>query len=101
MSWDDRVDNMIEEQFPEPSKRAYDWREFALKVEGHIEDYTVPQYGDKGVDQCTDYDERDFKKQINKYANRLDSNMRGTVEAKRDLLKICHYAQMLHDLIEE
>lgn len=83
------------------SERGKDWGNFAYKVFTHIEDYTVPQYGDKGADQCTDYDERDFKKQIKKYANRLDSNMRGTVEAKRDLLKICHYAQMLHDLIEE
>ena len=83
------------------SDRGNDWEEFSFRVLDHIENYTVPQYGDKGSDQCTDYDDRDFKKQIKKYANRLDSNMRGTVEAKRDLLKICHYAQMLHDLIED
>lgn len=100
MSWDDRVDNMIEEQFPEPSKRAYDWREFALKVEGHIEDYTVPQYGDKGSDQCTEFTRQDFETQIKKYANRMGKNSRPGQD-RLDLLKICHYAQMLHDLIEE
>ena len=100
MSWDDRVDEMIEEQFPEPSIRAYEWRDFALKVEAHIEDYTVPQYGDKGEDQCTEFTRQDFETQIKKYANRMGKNSRPGQD-KLDLLKICHYCQMLHDLIEE
>lgn len=100
MSWDDRVDEMTEDQFPLPSKRAFDWRDFSYKVEAHIEDYTVPQYGDKGSDQCTEFTVQDFQTQIKKYANRMGRNSRPGQD-KLDLLKMAHYCQMLHDLIKE
>ena len=82
------------------SERGKDWGNFAYKVFAHIEDYTVPQYGDKGTDQCTDFTRQDFETQIKKYANRMGKNSRPGQD-RLDLLKICHYAQMLHDLIEE
>ena len=82
------------------SKRGEDWVEFSFKVVNHIDEYTVPQYGDKGEDQCTEFTRQDFETQIKKYANRMGKNSRPGQD-KLDLLKICHYAQMLHDLIEE
>lgn len=82
------------------SKRGDDWANFSAAVITHIEDYTVPQYGDKGVDQCTEFTITDFQTQIKKYANRMGKNSRPGQD-KLDLLKICHYCQMLHDLIEE
>lgn len=82
------------------SERGLDWEEFSGKVFEHIENYTVPQYGDKGQDQCTEFTRQDFETQIKKYANRMGKNSRPGQD-KLDLLKICHYAQMLHDLIEE
>ena len=82
------------------SKRGYDWEEFAAKVFNHIEDYTVPQYGDKGDDQCTDFTVEDFRTQIKKYANRMGRNSRPGQD-KLDLLKMCHYIQMLHDKLED
>lgn len=82
------------------STRAVDWVVFSNQVAEHIEKYTVPQYGDKGSDQCTEFTRQDFETQIKKYANRMGKNSRPGQD-RLDLLKICHYAQMLHDLIEE
>ena len=82
------------------SERGLDWLNFSEGVFNHIEDYAVPQYGDKGQDQCTEFTIQDFQTQIKKYANRMGKNSRPGQD-KLDLLKICHYAQMLHDLIED
>ena len=83
-----------------PSLRGQDWQFFSNAVLDHIEDYTVPQYGDKGSDQCTEFTVQDFQTQIKKYANRMGRNSRPGQD-KLDLIKICHYCQMLHDLIED
>ena len=80
--------------------RGGDWADFSFKVLDHIENYTVPQYGDKGSDQCTEFTRQDFETQIKKYANRMGKNSRPGQD-RLDLLKICHYCQMLHDLIKE
>jgi len=82
------------------SERGKDWVEFSSKVLNHINTYTTKQYGDKGSDQCTEFTRQDFETQIKKYANRMGKNSRPGQD-KLDLLKICHYCQMLHDLIEE
>lgn len=82
------------------SIRGDDWVKFSLKVLHHIDDYTVPQYGDKGSDQCTEFTRQDFETQLKRYTNRMGKNSRPGQD-KLDLLKICHYSQMLHDLIED
>jgi len=70
-----------------------EWRTFSREVRQHIEDYTVPQWGDKPDDQLsTDWTEADCMLAIKKYANRAGKNSRGPVEDQRDLLKIAHYA---------
>lgn len=85
---------------PTMSYRGSDFASFTFKVIDHIYNYTVPQYGDKGGDQCTNFTRQDFETQIKKYANRMGKNSRQGQD-KLDLLKICHYCQMLYDLIEE
>lgn len=82
------------------SERAIDWEQFSSKVHDHIENYTVPQYGDKGNDNATDYGVPDFHREIKRYTKRMESNMRPG-EAKRDLLKMCHYCQMLYDILPD
>lgn len=82
--------------FPIPSKRGTDWLNFSLLVLDHIENYTVPQYGDKGIDQVTEFYISDFKTQIQKYLNRFGKNARPGQD-QLDLLKIAHYTQMLHE----
>lgn len=82
------------------SKRGEEWNLWSYLVFEHIEKYTVPQYGDKGDDQCTHYEVRDFMKQIQKYANRQGKNSRPGQD-QLDLLKIAHYAQMTWTKLEE
>jgi len=81
------------------SKRGEDWQKFSAEVFTHIEEYTVPQYGDKGEDQCTEFTEQDFITQLKKYINRFGRNSR-TGQDKLDLMKIAHYAQMLSEKVE-
>jgi hypothetical protein len=75
------------------SNRAAEWFIFSELVARHIEEYTVPQYGDKPNDQLhTDFSIDDCMQSIKRYANRTGRNSRGAKEEKRDPLKIAHYA---------
>ena len=78
----------------ELSERGRDWMRFSSKVLDHIENYTVPQYGDKGSDRATHYTQEIIADHIGRYKDRIGSNARGTIEAKRDMIKIAHYAQL-------
>jgi hypothetical protein len=82
------------------SLKATEWLDFSSKVFKHIENYVVPQYGDHGSDPCTEYDFKDFVRQIEKYIKRFGRNSREGQD-KLDLLKIAHYACMLHSKISE
>lgn len=74
------------------TERGKEWEIFSKTVWNHIEDYTVPQYGDWPDDAAENYTPRDCIKQIEKYASRFGKNQRGEEEQKRDILKIAHYA---------
>ncbi len=80
--------------------RAVEWADFSFLVLEHIEKYTVPQYGDKGEDQCSEFASSDFITQMKKYLNRYGKNSREGQD-KLDLLKIAHYACMLHAKLSE
>ena len=73
--------------------RTAEWLEFAYKVADHIENYTIPQYGDKGKDQATDWSIDHCIEQTKKYANRFGKNQRPGQEML-DFMKGCHYLQL-------
>lgn len=75
------------------AQRTKDWNEFAAKMADHIENYTVPQYGDAPNDNVAAWSAQDCIAQIQKYATRFGSNQRTGQEAL-DLMKIAHYAQL-------
>lgn len=75
------------------SERGQDWRKFSDEVLTHIERYTVPQYGDKGADQASDYNASMHVVQAKKYLSRFGSNTRPGQELL-DLKKAAHYIQM-------
>lgn len=89
-----------EDYEPTPALRASEWLSFSRKVFNHIQNYTVPQYGDKGHDQCSEFTEADFITQMKKYLNRYGKNSREG-QQKLDLLKIAHYAGMLYTKLIE
>lgn len=75
------------------SQRTKDWNEFAAKVADHIENYTVPQYGDAPNDNVESWSSQDCIAQIQKYAARFGTNQRAGQE-ELDLMKIAHYSQL-------
>lgn len=82
------------------SEKSISWLDFCSEVVDHIEDYVVPQYGDKHEDECAEYSVEDCIKQIKKYATRNGRNSR-QAQDQLDLIKIAHYAQMAWDKLEE
>lgn len=81
------------------SKRGSDWVIFTDAVLNHIENYTVPQYGDYPDDNVAMWTSSDCMKQVERYLKRLNTNQRPG-ERKRDLLKIAHYTQLAHDKLD-
>jgi hypothetical protein len=82
------------------SLKGNDWCSFASDVASHIENYCVPQYGDKPNDVASSYTLEELNMQMKRYLARQGKNARPGQE-KLDLLKIAHYAQMSYTLIEE
>jgi len=75
------------------SIRADEWVMFSNAVADHIEFYTVPQYGDKGEDLCSDYSVEKCIDQAKKYLARHGRNSRPGQD-QQDLLKAAHYLQI-------
>lgn len=94
------LDTNLWGNLPTKTVRGQDWCYFAGRVLHHVEDYTVPQYGDAPGDQIGSFTIEDFKTQLARYVNRIGKNVRGQEEALRDCLKIAHYAQLLHDKLK-
>lgn len=82
------------------SKRARAWRGFSEEVVAHIENYTVPQYGDLGCDIATGYTAEYCVSQVEKYMARFGRNMRPG-QQRLDLLKAAHYLQMAAAQLEK
>jgi len=83
------------------SLRAHEWERFSDTVLRHIENYSVPQYGDKPDDEAESWTPEECVKQIGKYVARFESNMRGPDERKRDLMKAAHYAGLAYMKLQE
>jgi len=82
------------------SKRKDQFMDFADIVTGHIEHYTVPQYGDAPDDQVEEWTPAQCMDSVKRYVNRINSNQRGHVETLRDMLKIAHFACLAFDKLE-
>lgn len=77
------------------TNRGAEWEAFSKEVLEHVEDYTVPQYGDAPGDLVETSTVEDIKVNLERYIRRIGKNARGPVEARRDALKIAHYACLL------
>lgn len=75
------------------TKRGEQFISFAECLLQHIEQYTVPQYGDAPNDLVEDWSVDDCLRQIQKYTKRQGKNARKDQDGQ-DLMKIAHYAQL-------
>lgn len=101
---------MIIKEFPndiivrykkEISAKALDWLSFSDSVVNHIENYVIPQYGDKGKDPYSENELIEFLKQIDKYTKRNINGNKRDGQLKLDLLKIAHCAQMAFEKLDD
>lgn len=76
--------------------RGLQWVNFANEVLAHIENYTVPQYGDTPCDQVEEWSTHDCIQAIRKYASRAGKNTRENQDLL-DIKKIAHYACLAYD----
>jgi len=96
----DKLKTLIDDVITECSVRGNNWSEFAFEVFAHIEEYTIPQYGDKGLDQVTGWIVEDCLKAVKKYASRYGTNQRPG-QQKLDFLKMAHFIQLACEKFEE
>lgn len=78
------------------SKRGEEFIDFSKEVVHHIDNYTVPQYGDAPNDMVEEWNPEHITNQIQKYAKRMQNNGRGDSDNILSCLKIAHYACILH-----
>ncbi len=83
------------------SKKTEQWDRFSREVANHIEGYVIQQYGDYPDPMIEGFDMKDLKTQLVRYVGRIGQNSRGLVEAKRDCLKIAHYACFLYNYLKD
>lgn len=74
------------------SKRETEFFHFANIVLGHIDRYTIPQYGDAPSDEVESWSAEQCVLAIQKYTKRFPVAQRGRLELLRDLVKIAHFA---------
>lgn len=75
------------------SERGREWLEFAFDVAAHIENYTVPQYGDKGKDQMTDWSIEECLLAVKKRYSRYGRQSREG-QQMLDFMKMAHEVQI-------
>ena len=78
--------------YVQTSEREKQWEEFSQKLAQHLREYTVPQYGDVGEDEITNYTVEQCVEHIKRYAKRYGSQSRDG-QQELDFMKIAHYAQ--------
>jgi len=75
--------------------RVEEWKNFSDVVISHIENYTLPQYGDTDTDQIDEFSTEECWKNVQRYFNRRNTNVRGVAEQVRDVLKVAHYMSFI------
>ena len=78
------------------SKRGEQWKVFSEKVLKHIDEYTVPQYGDRDGDSVSKWDSKETLTNISRYVKRFGQNSRPDQDLL-DMVKMAHYACLAHD----
>ena len=73
--------------------RGANWLKVSERVLRHIEDYTVPQYGDAPNDAIEGWSIEECFKQTERYLSRRNTSMRPKEKAL-DILKSIHYLSL-------
>jgi len=96
-----RLDQVEKSPLPYLSRKGMLWMRFSWEVLQHIQKYVIPQYGDLPDAMIDHFTVQSLKNQFIRYFVRIGTNSRGPEEAKRDALKIAHYACYLWAKLRE
>ena len=101
--WCSKEDKPFMKCMEDKMDRIKDWKDFSKQMELHITEYIIPQYQseDKIEDQVNIWSSNDCITAIKRYITRYGKNIRGNIEALRDILKIAHYAQFAYNKLKE
>ena len=76
------------------------WNKFSFITSNHIRHYVLPQYGDFPDKQIKNLTPEKIQAKLEYYVNRIGRSSRGEEDAKRDCLKLAHFACYLFSLLE-
>ena len=76
-----------------------EWIGFSNLVVDHIGDYVLPQYGDYPDKTIANFTPVKIQAKLEAYVGRIGRSSRGTEDAKRDCLKIAHFACYLYQCL--
>lgn len=79
--------------------KIWQWFLFQEKVDEHIRQYVIPQYGDFPDDIVEGFTVEKIQAKLEAYVRRIGKSARGKEDAFRDCLKIAHYACYLHSIL--
>ncbi len=83
------------------SQKNNQWMKFAKRIgDSHIETYVVPQYGDFPDKTIAKYTPEKIQGKLEAYVDRIGKSSRGPEDAKRDAMKIAHFACLLWHILE-
>jgi hypothetical protein len=80
--------------------RGDNWLKISQRVLDHIENYTIPQYGDAPDDAIEEWSIEECFKQPERYLARRNTSMRPKEKAL-DILKSIHYLSLALEKIEK
>lgn len=83
------------------SLKAKEFEDFSKEVINHIENYAVPQYSDYPDAFLESTSIEDMIHNTMRYLRRTGTNARGPEESLRDMLKVAHYACLIHGRLKK
>ena len=80
--------------------KEFQWNRFSNITANHIRNYVIPQYGDFPDKTIAKFTPEKIQGKLEAYVDRIGKSSRGIEDAKRDCLKIAHFACYLFALLE-
>lgn len=81
--------------------KVHQFRVFSDIVSNHIQEYVIPQYGDFPDKTIAKFSPEKIQGKLESYVDRIGKSSRGLEDAKRDTLKIAHFACYLYAILEK
>lgn len=79
--------------------KNYQWFQFYNRVDKHINEHVIPQYGDFPDKMVEGYTPEKIQAKLEHYVERIGKDVRSKEEAIKDCYKIAHFACYLHAIL--